>query len=135
MKNITFRNIATDVNSGINYERVESLRNTLFEEIKQQPVFTFPEDAINTPILPSGMPGVAVLDYDNDSDPDIYVTNGPGAANSLYSNQLNETGQLTFVDVAQQAGVTATEQDSSGVSIGDIDNDGDRGRSQSGWFC
>ncbi|MEM9926259.1 MAG: CRTAC homolog protein [Cyanobacteria bacterium P01_D01_bin.50] len=125
MKNITFRNIATEDNSGINYERIESLRNNLASEIKQQPVFSFPQDTINMPMSPRGMPGVAILDYDNDSDLDIYVTNGPGAANSLYSNQLNETGEFRFVDVAEQAGVTATDQDSSGVSIGDIDNDGD----------
>jgi len=68
---------------------------------------------------------VAILDYDGDGDLDIYVTNGPGAANSLYSNQLEETGQLTFVDVAEAAGVAATDQDSNGVSYGDIDNDGD----------
>ncbi|NEQ81118.1 MAG: hypothetical protein F6K26_12960 [Moorea sp. SIO2I5] len=125
MESITFTNIATNINSGINYARVESPRNAIFDDFKAQPVFLIPEDVPNTPLFPRGMPGVAVLDYDNDGDLDIYVTNGPGAANSLYSNQLNETGQLRFVDVAQQAGVAATDQDSSGVSYGDIDNDGD----------
>jgi enediyne biosynthesis protein E4 len=74
----------------------------------------------------SGTPGVAVLDFDGDGDLDFYVTNGPGAANSLYSSQLVESGQLTFVDVAAAAGVEATSQDSSGVCYGDIDNDGDQ---------
>jgi hypothetical protein len=56
----------------------------------------------------------------------IYVTNGPNTNNSLYSNQLIETGTLEFIDVAVQAGVEATNQDSSGVCYGDIDNDGDQ---------
>ncbi len=72
-----------------------------------------------------GNPGAAILDYDRDGDLDIYVTNGPGSANSLFSNQLVETGQLSFVDVATAAGVDATAQDSTGVCFGDIDNDGD----------
>jgi hypothetical protein len=67
-----------------------------------------------------------VFDYDGDGDQDIYVSNGPGRNNSLYSNQLRETGQLTFIDFAEAAGVGAFEQDSQGVAAGDIDNDGDR---------
>ncbi|MCA9774345.1 MAG: CRTAC1 family protein, partial [Myxococcales bacterium] len=63
--------------------------------------------------------------YDGDGDLDLYVTNGPGAPNSLLSNQLRETGALTFVDVALAAGVDATDQDSAGTCFGDIDNDGD----------
>src|SRR5947209_3907248 len=76
-----------------------------------------------SPQKPRGAPGVALFDYDNDGDIDIYVTNGPGHANSLYKNLLSETGQLQFVDVAAQAGVEATSQDNSGVCFGDIDND------------
>ena len=72
-----------------------------------------------------GAPGVALLDYDNDGDLDIYVTNGPGRANSLFKNMLKETGQLKFVDVAAQAGVELKNNDSTGVCFGDIDNDGD----------
>jgi len=77
------------------------------------------------PIKPHGAPGVALLDYDGDGDLDIYATNGPGGANALFSNQLAETGTLGFVDVAVAAGVDATDQDSTGVCFGDIDNDGD----------
>ncbi|MEO0972705.1 MAG: CRTAC1 family protein [Pseudomonadota bacterium] len=73
-----------------------------------------------------GLPGTALLDYDNDGDLDIYVTNGPGRANSLYANQLQETGALGLVDVAVGAGVAATDQDSEAVCYGDIDNDGDQ---------
>ena len=77
------------------------------------------------PIKPHGAPGVAIFDHDGDGDLDLYVTNGPGAPNSLFSNQLAETGELAFVDLAVAAGVAATDQDSSGVCYGDVDNDGD----------
>ena len=72
-----------------------------------------------------GQPGIALLDYDGDGDIDIYATNGVGAPNSLYSNQLRETGELGFIDVASAAGVELTDQDSAGVCFGDTDNDGD----------
>ena len=72
-----------------------------------------------------GFPGVALLDYDNDGDLDMYVTNGPGTPNSLLSNQYAQSGQVTFVDVAAAAGVQATAPDSNGVCFADTDNDGD----------
>lgn len=78
-----------------------------------------------TPQKPWGSPGVVIFDYDNDGDEDIYVTNGPGAANSLFQNQLADSGSLTFVDVGVASGADATAQESSGACSGDIDNDGD----------
>jgi enediyne biosynthesis protein E4 len=63
--------------------------------------------------------GVAVGDYDNDEDLDVYVTNG--GTNVLYRNN----GDGTFTDVAKAAGV----EDNPGVGWGtmffDYDNDGD----------
>ena len=65
--------------------------------------------------------GVALLDYDNDGDLDVYLVQGmmlgenkhplfpppagwkPG--NRLFRNMLSETGKLSFVDVTDQAGV------------------------------
>jgi hypothetical protein len=76
---------------------------------------------------PSG--GVAVLDYDNDGRPDIYLLNGstfgalrgterpPRAA--LYHN----LGDWKFEDVTDKAGV-ANERWGMGVATGDYDNDG-----------
>lgn len=121
--NITFVDIAAGDGAGISYRRTPSRQNDLVQALQQLPVYNVDEPAF--PMKPSGAPGVAVLDYDGDGDQDIYVTNGPGTANSLYSNQLEETGQLTFVDVAEAAGATLTDQDSSGISYGDTDNDGD----------
>jgi len=73
--------------------------------------------------------GVAILDYDGDGLPDIYLLNGstlaamqgkekpPRAA--LYHN----LGNWKFEDVTEKAGV-ANERWGMGVAVGDYDNDG-----------
>ncbi len=61
--------------------------------------------------------GVAVGDYDNDGDPDLYLTNfGP---NRLYRNN----GDGTFSDVTGRAGVAGAEWSSSAAFF-DYDRDG-----------
>jgi len=63
--------------------------------------------------------GVAIGDYDNDGDPDIYLNNfGP---NALYQNN----GNGTFTDVTQFAGVQNGDRVGAGASFVDIENDGD----------
>lgn len=121
---VAFEDIASQDGAGVHYRRVPSATKVLFDTIKQQPLYTL-GDVPLTPIKARGAPGVAVFDYDGDGDLDIYVTNGPGAANSLYSNRLRETGQVAFVDVATAAGVDVSDQDCTGTCFGDIDNDGD----------
>ena len=65
-------------------------------------------------------PGVAIFDYDRDGDLDFYVTQLGGEPNRLYQNN----GNATFTDVAQQAGVQATNSHSTGAVACDLDNDG-----------
>lgn len=83
--------------------------------------------------------GVALFDYDNDGDLDVYLVQGtrldpkgklllptpsnwkPG--NRLFKNLLAETGELRFVDVTEKAGVGHIGY-GMGVAVGDYDNDG-----------
>ena len=72
--------------------------------------------------------GVAVLDYDQDGWPDLYLTQGrhwpPGSGTSEYSDRLfRNAGDGTFIDVTAEAGVT-DEGFSSGVTAGDFNHDG-----------
>lgn len=64
--------------------------------------------------------GVAIFDYDRDGDLDFYITSQQGEPNRLYRND----GDAAFTDVAAQAGVDATDSNSTGVAACDIDNDG-----------
>lgn len=120
---VTFRDIANSEH-GITYRRTPSADNAIAEAIRQRGT-TSKFDVLLGPIKERGAPGVALLDFDRDGDLDVYVTNGPGHANSLYSNQLRETGQVRFRDVARQVGAGLAAQDSTGVCFGDVDNDGD----------
>jgi enediyne biosynthesis protein E4 len=83
--------------------------------------------------------GVALFDYDNDGDLDVYLVQGlplasekqwilpppagwkPG--NRLFRNLLAETGRLKFEDVTEKAGV-GWAGCGMGVAVGDYDNDG-----------
>ena len=83
--------------------------------------------------------GVALFDYDNDGDLDVYLVQGtkldnrgkllfpppPGwkPGNRLFRNELTETGKLRFTDVTEQAGVGHVGY-GMGVAVGDYDNDG-----------
>jgi tetratricopeptide (TPR) repeat protein len=61
--------------------------------------------------------GCAVADYDNDGDPDLYLTAwGP---NALYRNE----GNSTFSDVTREAGVGDPRWGTS-AAFGDLDGDG-----------
>ncbi len=83
--------------------------------------------------------GVALFDYDNDGDLDVYLIQGttldenkklifPSPAgwkpgNRLFRNELAETGKLRFTDVTDKAGVGHIGY-GMGVAVGDYDNDG-----------
>jgi hypothetical protein len=123
---VTFTNVAGA--AGINYVRTPSPRKAVRDAIDASSPIPLAQQAqiqLFSPQKEHGAPGVVLFDYDNDGDVDIYVTNGPGSANSLFQNQLVQTSAMSFVDVGIAAGVAATSQDSSGACYGDIDNDGD----------
>jgi hypothetical protein len=122
---VTFQNIAAGGGAGLSYGRTPSLRKATLDAIQADGRLDLITEYGNLPVKTYGGPGVAVLDYDKDGDLDIYVTNGPGAPNSLFRNRLMETGQLAFQDVGSSAGAALTGQDSNGVCFGDIENDGD----------
>ena len=73
--------------------------------------------------------GVAVFDYNNDGNLDIFFTNGANIStlkkdSPRYWNRLfRNNGDGTFVDVTERAGLAGTGYD-TGVAIGDYDNDG-----------
>lgn len=121
---VTFTDIAANGGAGITYHRVASARDAALQAVKDTGFLEITE-FFDLPLKSRGAPGVAIFDYDRDGDLDLYVTNGPGADNALYSSQLEETGQLSYIDVASGAGVAANTKDSNGTCFGDIDNDGD----------
>jgi hypothetical protein len=69
--------------------------------------------------------GVTWVDYDNDGDIDMFVTNENNQANNLYRNELVETGTATFTRITAGSLVTDVASSWSG-SWGDYDNDGDQ---------
>ncbi|MEM8963201.1 MAG: CRTAC1 family protein [Acidobacteriota bacterium] len=124
---ISFEDFAQDPNSGIEYSRTRSPGYAQVEALQQASLIDpvpFPSSA-SLPHRAGGFPGIAILDHDDDGDLDIYVTNGPDTANSLFVNQLVETGSLSFIDQGAALGAGLADQDSNGVCYGDLDNDGD----------
>jgi len=70
------------------------------------------------PFTGEGLSGAAWLDYDQDGDLDLFLPNGVGSKSALFRNDGGE-----FTDVTDIAGVGNTTGN-SGVSVGDIDNNG-----------
>ena len=73
--------------------------------------------------------GVAILDYDNDGWPDVFLVNGARLASSTtdampVSHLYRNSGDGTFADVTEKAGVGGRGW-GQGVCAGDYDNDGD----------
>ena len=79
----------------------------------------FPNASRNLPVPGEHLPpGVAVLDFDGDGHPDLFVAGGDG--NRLYRNR----GDGTFEDATASAGVGGQEGEAAGALAFDYDNDG-----------
>src|ERR1041385_3976071 len=66
--------------------------------------------------------GVALFDYDNDGDLDVFFVQSQGRS-VLFRNNLVETGTLTFTDVTAASGIV-TAGYGMGAAVADVDNDG-----------
>ncbi len=72
--------------------------------------------------------GVAVLDYDGDNWPDLYLTQGadlwkPAKQTQHRDRLFRNLGDGRFADVSEQAGL-GDKSFSQGVTVGDFNNDG-----------
>ena len=63
---------------------------------------------------------MSVIDYNNDTWPDIYIASDRRVGNTM----LRNNGNGTFTNTSVQTG-TNYELDAMGLSVGDYDNDGD----------
>ncbi len=66
--------------------------------------------------------GVALFDYDNDGDLDVFLVQSVGES-KLFRNELVPTGKLHFTDVTAQSGIVFRGY-GMGVATGDYNNDG-----------
>ncbi len=67
-----------------------------------------------------GWGGLAVFDYDNDGDLDLFFTHGVGTSNRFLRND----GQANFTDVTDEAGLAFAADHCVAVAVGDLNNDG-----------
>lgn len=86
-------------------------------------------DTAKNYILESTSGGVAILDYDNDGNPDVFLLNG-GTIDALRgkekmprSSLYRNLGDWKFEEVTAKAGVS-NERWGMAVTVGDVNNDG-----------
>src|SRR2546425_122356 len=118
-----------------------AIQPAIFQEIPSSAGVDFHHE--NSPTAAKYLPetmggGVALFDFDNDGDLDIFFTNGaridnpmpPGAepdkSDRKYWNRLyRNDGNWKFTDVTEKAGLSGVGTGyGMGVAVGDFDNDG-----------
>ncbi len=67
--------------------------------------------------------GVAVGDYDNDGYDDLFIT-AYGQSRLFHNNGPDKTGNVTFTDVTQKAGLSGVKEFSTSAAFADYDKDG-----------
>lgn len=102
-----------------------------FANIGKELGFQHFSGATGEKLLPETMGGgVAVFDYDNDGDEDLFFTNAKSWPHQKSSEKQTQRlfqndGSGNFQDVTVQAGLNL-ELYAMGVAVGDVDNDGDK---------
>ena len=88
------------------------------------------DPAVKKYIIETTGSGVAILDYDNDGRPDIFLVNGTVLPSEHHAGDPVPTSHLfhnnhdgTFTDVTEKAGLVSTAW-GQGTCVGDYDNDG-----------
>ncbi len=88
------------------------------------------DPAVKKYIIETTGSGVAILDYDNDGWPDIFLVNGTVLPSEHHAGDPVPTSHLfhnnhdgTFTDVTEKAGLVSTAW-GQGTCVGDYDNDG-----------
>jgi enediyne biosynthesis protein E4 len=93
------------------FRLTESARQAGIDFVHQAPTLD-PKLAHIMPQVASMGASVAIADIDNDTRPDLYVTNsGEGSKNRLYRNR----GDGTFEDVADRLGIADVNRPGTGV--------------------
>lgn len=97
---------------------VGNLKNLYYENLQNGDFEENNSLTITNENLPSR--SINWVDYDNDGDGDLFVSNEEGTQNSLYRND----GNSNFTQITN-SGLTSDQESTTGSSWADIDNDGD----------
>src|SRR5262249_50822436 len=101
----------------------DSAAGALFREVDAGLNFTHRSGASGKFLMTEIMgAGVALFDYDNDGDLDVFLVQSVGQS-KLFRNDLVPTGKLQFVDVTAASGIDFRGY-GMGAATGDYNNDG-----------